>query len=169
MLPIAMVTTIGSQRMSGEVLGFSIDTWSAIGSVVSGFGGLAGFTALGLETWTRRQAKRLAPPELLPLLLKLRADLNDIVSSGGTPWDWFIAPERKGRESELAAWHAMVSDDKLNQLVADARSAMNDAGARAQSAWNPSAIQAQADEARAGVSSIDKAITRLAELTRKYG
>ncbi|MFF8869475.1 hypothetical protein [Streptomyces massasporeus] len=155
--------------MSGEVMGFSIDAWSAIGSVVSGLGGLAGFTALAIETWTRRQGKRLAPAELLPLLLTLRADLNNVTSSGGTPWAWFIEPERRGRESELAAWHAMVNDNKLNQLVANARSAMNEAGARAQSAWNPAAIQAQSDAAREGVSSIDKAITRLAELTRKYG
>jgi hypothetical protein len=63
----------------------------------------------------------------------------------------------------------MVNDKKLRQHLADARSAHDDAFTWSTSSYSARAIQEQTDAARGGVSAIDGALTRIGELSRKYG
>jgi hypothetical protein len=157
----------GGADVAGQILGWTIDTWSAFGSVLGGVGGSAAFIALAVEARGRSRSRRLAPPELLPLLISLRSDLQEVVALGGAPPRWFMEPERQRRETELAAWHLMINDDKLRHHVGDARSAQHEAFTYADTL--PLSAQDQIDAARNGVSAIDRALTRVGWLTRMYG
>ncbi|MGI5251082.1 hypothetical protein [Actinacidiphila glaucinigra] len=92
-----------------------------------------------------------------------------MVASGGQgPW-FFLDTDLQKRDATPAAWHLTVNDKRLRQLVADARSDMAEAWAWAGDSQSPRDIREQTDVARRGVGHIDRALTRIGELSRTYG
>ncbi|MEV1008664.1 hypothetical protein [Streptomyces sp. NPDC049881] len=155
---------------------------AAIASVISALGGAAGFAALVITLRRRRTATRLPPFELRRLLHELEEMLGELISNGGMPTDWFLAPEQRRTSQLLASYSGLLADDELNALVSQARVAADDCWAAAPPVLPGAAaaglpptelaeidqrLERQLEQARTGRDVLLRAISRLDELMRE--
>lgn len=142
--------------------------------IVSAVGGLAGFTALLVELWSRKVRRKRPPDGLLDGLLWLQDTFGDVLANGGRESLWFLDPERRRQENLLAILAGQIVDDDLNSLVGTAR--MNYGSlfpiapghGTLNSSHNVKRIEKQIQYAGDGRTACTKAIDRANKLIRDY-
>ena len=149
-----------------------------LAQAISALGGLAGFTALGIELWARSNRRKRPPDDLLARLNWLNEAFGDIIAHSGREPTWFLDDERRWHESLLAITNALIIDDILNKHVSDARARYQEAfvhsppPARTKAEESSELVRKmrkkQTDTAARGRAACLKAINRANELMRKY-
>lgn len=137
---------------------------SDVTQVVGAFGGLAGFSALGMQVWWRRNRRKVPSPELMSSLQWLLEAFEDIHAAEGQRAQWFFDRERQRQSRLLAVLNTHVVDNTLNELVGNARAHYNEAFASQSVTFQERQIAA----VEAGRQKCVEAIERAGVLLRKY-